>query len=334
MGIARFVVYPFALLVVCAAGCGSAESSSVAQDSVEMALPALSAPLTGVPGFTGVSQISAATAGSLGKELAKTSARVSSTPTPNVVELQRWARNSAFYAFGDDVLGWDEQGWPLVRKIPVDHEGLEELRYRHGHQDGSIPDNVDTRLWLQECLSDRFSAVAGSSEAVQGTFAAQGLYLCLGALVHLEHLRARYWWSEAGLACVGSAAINYAFHGEDAPRPLAVCPSQGYNPTAPRPSGWLRQQCLRVVGDHLNPAYPSGSADGALGQVLPSCWQPLLDTAEAHAKNNAELGLPDSPHDCFHAVLGYVWARQSGLDSRAPNDLYVGCGYSASEALR
>lgn len=240
------------------------------------------------------------------------------------------SQTSPFHQFGDGVYSWDDHRRIVVLSVPVDHPSLEELREIGGHWNGTIEDTVGTRAWVQQCARRFADDALGASDAVYGAVSAQAVHACLGGLTHLAELFARYWWTEAGVACLSDEVTTHSFHGDNRPRPLAVCPSIGYDPAAPRPPGWLAQRCAEVAAAHPNPRYPSGPARP--GESLPSCWAPLLAIIEAHAAESAEIGLPDSPHDCYHAFLGYVWARQTGRESRPPSDLAIGCHYRAFEA--
>ena len=243
------------------------------------------------------------------------------------------AKKNVFHQFGDDVYTWDGNGQIVVDQVPVDHPALEQIRQARGHTDGAIEDTPTSRRWVQECARHNAEEARRAPSAVYGAVTAQSVYSCLGGLAHLVELLARYWWTNDGVACVSNAVILVAHRGDAMPRPLAVCPSVGYHPADRHPSGWLARRCEEIVAAHPNPRYPTGP-DGTYrsGAPLPSCWAPLIDIIEAHAAEGAEIGLADSPHDCYHAFLGYVWARQTGRESRPPSDLAVGCRYRAFEA--
>ena len=256
----------------------------------------------------------------------------SATATPaDADSILEAAQNSSFHRFGDDVYTWDGDRRIVVLKVPVAHPALAEVRDLRGHWDGTIEDTPGTRLWVQQCARRHSDEALGAPDEVYGAVAAQSIYSCLGGLAHLAELFARYWWTEAGVACAADSVTAHSLQGDAQPRPLAVCPSVGYNPTVPRTSGWLAQRCAEIVAVNPNPGYPTDPAQS--GDPLPSCWAPIIEVIEAHAAENSEIGLPDSPHDCYHAFLGYVWARQTGRESRPPSDLAVGCHYRAFEAI-
>ena len=246
------------------------------------------------------------------------------------LKLARAAQDSPFHQFGDDVYTWDDRGRIVVLAVPVDHPSLDQIREIGGHKDGAIEDTAGTRAWVQQCARQQADDALDSPDAVYGAVTAQAVYDCLGGLVHLADLFARYWWTEAGVSCLAQAVTAYSLHGDNRPRPLAVCPSIGYDPAAPRPPGWMAQRCAEIAAVNPNPAYPTGPVQP--GEPLPSCWAPLLATIESHAAESVESGFPDSPHDCYHALLGFVWARQTGRESRPPSDLAIGCHYRAFEA--
>ena len=256
----------------------------------------------------------------------------SATATPaDADSILEAAQNSSFHRFGDDVYTWDGDRRIVVLKVPVAHPALAEVRDLRGHWDGTIEDTPGTRLWVQQCARRHSDEALGAPDEVYWAVAAQSIYSCLGGLAHLAELFARYWWTEAGVACAADSVMAHSLQGDAQPRPLAVCPSVGYNPTVPRTSGWLAQRCAEIVAVNPNPGYPTDPAQS--GDPLPSCWAPIIEVIEAHAAENSEIGLPDSPHDCYHAFLGYVWARQTGRESRPPSDLAVGCHYRAFEAI-
>ncbi len=245
--------------------------------------------------------------------------------------LLQGSQNSPFHQFGDGVYSWDDHGRIVVLAVPVNHPSLGEIRDALGYWDGTIEDTAGTRAWIQQCARRQADDALNTPDAVYGAVSAQAVHTCLGGLAHLAELFARYWWTEAGVTCLSDAATDHSLYGDDRPRPLAVCPSMGYDPAAPRPSGWLAQRCAEIVAANPNQRYPAKTAQP--GQPLPSCWEPLLSIIEAHADEGAEIGLPDSPHDCYHAFLGYVWARQTDRESRPPSDLAIGCHYRAFEAI-
>ena len=217
--------------------------------------------------------------------------------------------------------------WPFPPAI----RSWREIREIRGYRNRAIEDTSGTRAWVQQCARRLADDALGAPDAVYGAVSAQAVHACLGGLTHLAELFARYWWTEAGVSCLSDAVTAHSLHGDNRPRPLGVCPSIGYDPASPRPPGWLEQRCDEIVAAHPNPRLPSIAA--LPGEPLPSCWEPLLEIIEAHAGESAEIGLPDSPHDCYHAFLGYVWARQTGRESRPPSDLAIGCHYQAFEAL-
>ncbi|WP_419928737.1 hypothetical protein [Candidatus Poriferisocius sp.] len=245
--------------------------------------------------------------------------------------LHRASQSSPFHEFGDDVYAWDDHRRIVLLEIPIDHPSLDEVRDVAGHWDGTIEDTAGTRAWVQQCARRYADDALNAPDAVYGAVSAQAVHACLGGLTHLAELFARYWWTEAGVVCLSGAVTARSLHGDNRPRPLAVCPSIGYDPTAPRPPDWLAQRCADIAAAHPNTRYPSGPAQP--GESLPSCWEPLLAIIEAHAEEGAEIGLPDSPHDCYHAYLGYVWARQTDRESRPPSDLAIGCHYRAFKAI-
>ena len=256
------------------------------------------------------------------------------TASPASVDLsalENAAKSSVFHQFGDDVYTWDAKRQVVIQTVPVGHRSIDALRSQLGHQDGSIKDTPRTRSWVQECARHRADQAFDAPAAVYGAIVAQSVYSCLGGLSHLAELFSRYWWTSAGLACVADAVIEHSHLGDARPRPLAACPSIGYDPNAPRPDGWLIQRCWQIVAANPNPEYPS-DPDHLL-EPLPSCWRPILEIVEAHAAERAEVGLPDGHHACFHSFLGYVWARQAGRESRPPSHLSVGCDYHAFEAI-
>ena len=242
------------------------------------------------------------------------------------------AQNSTFHQFGDDVYTWDGNRKVVILKVPVDHPALDEVRDLQGHWDGNIENTPESRSWVQRCARRHVEPALSTSDAVYGAVSAQSVYSCLGGLAHLFEIFARYWWTDDGVACVADAVTAHSLQGDARARPLPVCPSVGYDPAAPRPPGWLAHRCAEVVAANPNPRYPTDSVESA--NPLPSCWEPLIGIVEAHAAESAGIGLPDSPHDCYHAFLGYVWARQTGRESRPPSDSATGCGYRAFEAIR
>ena len=256
---------------------------------------------------------------------------VAASSPPKLSQLRNASQSSPFHQFGDGVYTWDDHRRIVVLAVPADHPSLDEVREIGGHWDGTIEDTAGTRVWVQQCARQLADNALESSDAVYGAVSAQAVHACMGGLTHLAELFARYWWTEAGVGCLSDAVTTHSLHGDNRSRPLAVCPSIGYDPAAPRPLGWLAQRCAEIAAAHPNPKYPSVAAQP--GQPLPSCWEPLLAIIEAHAAESAEIGLPDSPHDCYHAFLGYVWARQTDRESRPPNDLAIGCHYRAFEAI-
>ena len=261
---------------------------------------------------------------------ASSKADASSSPL-KLSNLHHAAQSSPFYKFGDGVFAWDDHRRIVVLAVPVGHQSLEEIGEIGGHWDGSIEDTAGTRAWVQQCARRHADDALSAPDAVYGAVSAQAVHACLGGLTHLAELFARYWWTEAGVSCLSEAVTAHSLHGDNRPRPLAVCPSIGYDPASPRPPGWLGQRCAEIAAAHPNPRYPSIAAQP--GDPLPSCWAPLLAIVEAHAVESAGIGLPDSPHDCYHAFLGYVWARQTGRESRPPSDLAIGCHYRSFEAI-
>ncbi len=351
MGITRIFVCLFAILSACATGCGSTQSAAVkltaetvTQTSTPLLINAQQDRLELLPDEPPVTHETALEldnpkdqAVKVSQNAVVTSSPITKTTKPDIAEVQQATQDSPFFMFGNDVLAWDNQALPVVRKVPASHRALETLRQQLGHQDGTIEDTASSRLWLQECIRYHLSVAVEPSDALKGFLAAQGLYSCLGGLAHLTELVARYWWSDAGLACIANSVMHHSLHADDAARPLAICASRGYDPARVHTSGWLKLQCLELVANNPNAAYPQAMADASSNSVevnasLPSCWEPLLEIIQAHAQENLELDLPDSPHACFHAFLGYVWARQVGLDTRPPDHLAVGCDYRAFEA--
>ena len=255
---------------------------------------------------------------------------IAASSPPKLSQLRNASQSSPFHQFGDDVFTWDDRGRIVVLEVPVDHPSLAQIKEIGGHTGGTIADTPGTRAWVQQCARQTADEAIGSPGAVYGAVSAQAVYDCLGGLVHLADLFARYWWTEEGVGCLSDAVTAHSLHGDNRSRPLAVCPSIGYDPASPRAPGWLAKRCAKIAAAHPNPRYPSIAAQPV--EPLPSCWAPLLRIIEAHAAESAEIGLPDSPHDCYHAFLGYVWARQTGRESRPPNDLAIGCHYRAFEA--
>ena len=323
------------LLAVLGAGCGGTDSDPVpvgsgttSDDSLEAVLFAASSdqPEPAAP-------LAAPAPTDSGAAPSPTSTPEAPTiASPEVLLAE--AQKSVFHQFGDDVYTWDGDGQIVVDQVPVGHPALEQIRQARGHTDGAIEDTATSRRWVEECTRHNAEEARSAPSAVYGAVAAQSVYSCLGGLTHLVELLARYWWTDEGVACVSNAVILVAHQGDAIPRPLAVCPSVGFHPADRRPPGWLAQRCAEIVVAHPNPRYPT-DPDGAYqsGAPLPSCWTPMIGVIEAHAAESAEIGLADSPHDCFHAFLGYVWARQTGRESRSPSDLAVGCHYRAFEAI-
>ncbi len=241
------------------------------------------------------------------------------------------AQNSTFHQFGDDVYTWNSDRKIVILKMPVDHPALEEIRNLQGHTDGNIEDTPESRSWVQQCARYHADPALNASDAVYGAVTAQSVSSCLGGFAHLIELFARYWWTDSGVACVADEVTAHSLRGDALPRPLSICPSVGYDPAALQHPGWLHKRCADIVAANPNSRYPT---DPAVSQEpLPSCWAPLVEILEDQAAENVEIGFPDSPHDCYHAFLGYVWARQTGRDSRPPNDLAIGCHYRAFEAI-
>ncbi|MCY3910912.1 MAG: hypothetical protein OXF99_05315 [bacterium] len=273
---------------------------------------------------------------SMGKAVAVPGASAESAdpmPPVDMVALRTAARNSPFYEFGDDVFAWGDDRQVVVLAIPADHPALHRMREQLGNRHGTIDDTRGTRTWVQECARRHSAAALDAPDAVFGQVSAQSVYSCLGGLTHLSELFAQYWWTKEGVACVADLVMEHARLGDAGSRPLTVCPSIGYHPTSPRPPGWLAERCAEIVAASPNPRYPT-DPEGIYpaGDPLPSCWAPIIDIVGAHAAGNVERGLPDSPHACYHAILGYVWARQTGRESRSPSDEAVGCHYRAFEA--
>ncbi|GEM_PF-1443383 len=354
--LSKFLV---ALFILAIAGCGSADdaatvpvpssspnviatpasvaklSASVTATPVSVAKPSASVTAGRIPGprpgFT-------ITAGPVPVRPTATvpavpDARITSTPTANrpvAATLLEAAQDSTFHQFGDDVYTWDDDRRVVILKVPVGHPALDEVRSLRGHWDGSIEDTQGTRLWVEQCARRYSDQALGAPAAVYGAVTAQSVYSCLGGLAHLAELLARYWWTEAGVACLADAVATHSLLGDAQPRPLTVCTSIGYDPSEPRSSGWLARQCAEIVAANPNPNYPTDPAQSS--EPLPSCWHPLVQIIEDHATENADIGLPDSPHDCYHALLGYVWARQTERESRPPSDLAINCHYRAFEA--
>ena len=248
------------------------------------------------------------------------------------VSLLEAAQSSAFHRFGDDVYTWNSDRRVVILQIPADHPALDEARALQGHTDGRIEDTPESRSWVQRCARRHAEPSLNASDEVYGVVTAQGVHSCLGGFAHLIELFARYWWADSGVACVADAVSAHSLRGDSHPRPLSLCPTVGYDPAAPKQPGWLAERCADIVAASPNSRFPT---DPMVSQEpLPSCWAPLVEIVEHQAAENADLGLPDSPHDCYHAFLGYVWARQTGRDSRSPNDLAIGCHYRAFEAIQ
>lgn len=253
-------------------------------------------------------------------------------PAP-AAALLRGAQGSPFHVFGNDVYTWDADRQIVILEIPVGHESLTDIRVQQGYPYGTVEDTPGTRAWTEQCARRYTEDALAAPAAAFGAISAQGVYSCLGGLVHLGDLLARYWWAEEGLTCLANAVSDHSRHGDDRIRPLALCPSIGYRPAEPRPRGWLKQRCEEIVAANPNSGYPTDSSGiYRAADPLPTCWEPLLDVIEAHAAEGAEIGLPDSPHHCYHAFLGYAWARQTGREGRPPSDLAIGCHYRAFEA--
>lgn len=251
----------------------------------------------------------------------------------NKMALRAAARNSAFYEFGDEVFTWDGNRQIVILSVPADHQALHRMREQLGTRQGTIEDTPGTRSWVQECARRLSAEALGATDVVFGRVSAQSVYSCLGGLTQIAELLTRYWWTKEGVKCLAAAAIEHVRLGDSGVRPLTVCPSIGYSPTAPRPPGWLAERCAEIAASHPNPRHPT-DPEGIYpaGAPLPSCWAPMVGIIEAHAAENTDRGLPDSPHTCYHAFLGYVWARQTGRESRSPSDQAIGCHYLAVEA--
>lgn len=251
----------------------------------------------------------------------------------NTIALHAAARNSAFYEFGDEVFTWNGNRQIVILSVPADHQALHRMSERLGSGQGTVEDTPGTRSWVQECARRLSAEALGATDAVFGRVSAQSVYSCLGGLTQLAELLTQYWWTEEGVSCLAAAAIEHARLGDAGVRPLAVCPSIGYSPAEPRFPGWLAERCAEIAASHPNPKFPI-DPEGIYpaGVPLPSCWAPMVDIIETHAAENTDRGLPDSPHACYHAFLGYVWARQTGRESRSPSDQAIGCHYLAFEA--
>ena len=334
------------LLLVLNAGCGAADTAPTeASNEASVELP--SEPATLLLDAAGVpvnrsrptptrTAVPASTPSAVPTVVATANPDSAGAPTTaatavDEAPLLEAAQNSPFHQFGDDVYTWDDDRGVVILKVPVGHPALDEVRNALWLRDGNIEDTPETRLWVQQCARRHSDQALSAPDAVYGAVSAQSVYSCLGGLARLVELFARYWWAEAGVACLADAVAAYSLEGDAQPHPLAVCPSVGYNPIAPRPSGWLAQRCAEIVAASPNPEYPTDPAQS--GDPLPSCWAPIIEGIEAHAVESAEIGLPDSPHDCYHAFLGYVWARQTGRESRPPSDLAIDCRYRAFEAI-
>ncbi|WP_420638123.1 hypothetical protein [Candidatus Poriferisocius sp.] len=257
------------------------------------------------------------------------------TPEPgSVAALREAAQASPLHVFGDGVYTWDDDRRPVILAVPADHPALAEIRWLRGIQHGTVEDSPESRSWVQECVRGYAQAAYDAPDVVLGTITAQGVHACMGALAYLAELRVGFWWGEGADACLTPAVRALAFRGDAVTRPLAACASIGYDPAAPRPSGWLAARCADIVAAHPNERYPTDPAGFfPTGEPLPSCWEPRVGIIEAHADERVSLGLPDSPHECYHAFLGYVWARQTDRDRRSPHGLVVGCDYRAFQAL-
>ena len=261
---------------------------------------------------------------------AENAAAVTAT-LPDPDSLLKAAQNSTFHQFGDDVYTWSSDRRVVILKMPVGHPALDEVRDLRGHRDGIIEDTPESRSWVQRCARRQAEPALSTYDAVYGAVSAQSVYSCLGGFAHLVELFARYWWTDSGVACVADAVTAHSFRGDAHPRPLSICPSAGYDPAAPQQPGWLGKRCADIVAANPNSKFPTDPAVSR--EPLPSCWAPIVEIVEDQASENVEFGLTDSPHDCYHAFLGYVWARQTGRDNRPPNDLAIGCHYRAFEAI-
>ncbi len=261
---------------------------------------------------------------------------------PDPVKMAAAAEASPWVKFDDDVYSWS--GWEVVvHEVPVSGEAVEELRWLTGAFDAPIADNDESRRWLQECV-DRYLERAVAHRAsfgvepyeptYHGEATAAAVQKCTGSLLRLGQLTARYVWDPPGRACVAELLTKWALEGDAAGLPLAECASVGYDPKLPRPEGWLAARCDAIVAAIPNPDYPTDPhASYLVGEPLPSCWDDLVGVIEAHAASGVARGNPFRPHDCFHAFLSFVVARQSGLESRSPFDLSIGCNYSVAEAI-
>ncbi len=235
------------------------------------------------------------------------------------------ADKSWAHHFGDDVFTWDSDRQVVILKVPVSSPAVDDLRFVTGHYDGTLADTPQTRSWLQQCVRHYTSVSRHGSDEVHGYQTSTGFHRCLSELLHLIELRAHYWWSPEGEACISEAVKDDPFDSEPSPRPLSVCPSMGYDPSDSRP---LAELCASLVAAHPNLAVPTIDLRDTT-KPLPSCWDDAIAVIEAHSRDTR---LPDRPYDCYHAYLGYVWARQTGRESRPPNHPTVGCGYRANEA--
>ena len=183
---------------------------------------------------------------------------------------------------------------------------------------------------------------------------------CLRGLGRFEQLQARYWWTADGLTCASRQSMRTALEGDRVKRALEVCPTIAHDPaTVPAwpafdpgwtslysdgpPAGmdWLMARCLEIVEAHANPGLPTDpAADYLSGETYPSCWDDKVAIVTNRAANRADeeasgawlLGYQQA-HACYHGFLGYVWARQTGRESRGPENLEIGCRYYAYRAV-
>ena len=256
-------------------------------------------------------------------------------PDPEV--MAEAAAASPWAWFGDGVYSWS--AWEIVvHRVPVSGVGVDYARRVTGAFDAPLADTEESRRWLAECANRKAErsfahrasfGVAPYEPAAYGEATANAVESCVRSLLRMNQLTARYLWDAAGTACLSDLMTEWASVGDAAGLPLAVCASVGYDPTAPRPEGWLAARCAEIVAANPNPAYPTDPhASYLVGESLPSCWDDIVAIVEAHAAERVALGLPFGPHDCFHAYLTYVVARQTGLESRPPRGHVAGCNYS------
>ena len=178
---------------------------------------------------------------------------------------------------------------------------------------------------------------------------------CLGGLGGFEELRAHYWWTDAGLDCASRQSMAYAQEGDRVKPPLEVCPTISHNPATapewpaldaqqrladpPEAVRWLMARCQEIVAANPNPAYPTDPYGPYLtGDPLPTCWDDKVAVITGHAASAAVNTMAGASavshaHRCYHAFLGYAWARQTGRESRGPDNLEIGCYYYAHRAV-